>query len=82
MIKKNDEFIFKIEDMGVNGEGIGHVDGLALFVKDAIIGDTVRAKVMKMQKNYGKCRLRLFKTYMKSIRIQKQVLPLKAWIRY
>lgn len=57
MIKKNDEFIFKIEDMGVNGEGIGHVDGLALFVKDAIIGDTVRAKVMKMQKNYGFAKL-------------------------
>ena len=24
MIKKNDEFILEIEDMGVNGEGIGH----------------------------------------------------------
>lgn len=57
MINKNDEFVFKIEDMGVNGEGIGHVDGLALFVKDAIIGDTVRAKVMKMQKNYGFAKL-------------------------
>ena len=57
MIKKNDEFILEIEDMGVNGEGIGHVDGLALFVKDALIGDTVRVKVMKMQKNYGFARL-------------------------
>ena len=38
MIRKNDEFILEIEDMGVNGEGIGHVDGLALFVKDALIG--------------------------------------------
>ena len=37
MIRKNDEFILEIEDMGVNGEGIGHVDGLALFVKDAHI---------------------------------------------
>ena len=57
MIRKNDEFILEIEDMGVNGEGIGHVDGLALFVKDALIGDTVRVKVMKMQKNYGFARL-------------------------
>ena len=57
MIRKNDEFILEIEDMGVNGEGIGHVDGLALFVKDALIGDTVRIKVMKMQKNYGFARL-------------------------
>ena len=57
MIRKNDEFILEIEDRGVNGEGIGHVDGLALFVKDALIGDTVRVKVMKMQKNYGFARL-------------------------
>lgn len=57
MIKKNDEFILTIEDMGVNGEGIGHVDGLALFVKDALIADVVRVKVMKMQKNYGFAKL-------------------------
>lgn len=56
-MKKNDEFIFSIDDMGVNGEGIGHVDGLALFVKDAVIGDLVRAKIMKMQKNYGFAKL-------------------------
>lgn len=57
MINKNDEFILTIEDMGVNGEGIGHVDGLALFVKDALIADVVRVKVMKMQKNYGFAKL-------------------------
>jgi 23S rRNA (uracil1939-C5)-methyltransferase len=57
MIKKNDEFIITIEDIGVNGEGIGHVDGLALFVKDAVIGDVVRVRVMKMQKNYGFAKL-------------------------
>lgn len=63
MIKKNDEFTIIIEDMGVNGEGIGHVceedhtNGPALFVKDAIIGDEVRVKVMKMQKNYGFAKL-------------------------
>ena len=57
MINKNDEFVLKIGDMGVNGEGIGHVEGLALFVKDAIIGDVVQVKVMKMQKNYGFAKL-------------------------
>ena len=56
-MKKNEEYQIRIDDMGVNGEGIGHVDGLALFVKDALIGDTVRVKVMKMQKNYGFARL-------------------------
>ena len=56
-MKKNDEFIVKIEDMAVGGEGIGKVDGIALFIKDALIGDTVRAKVMKMKKQYGFARM-------------------------
>lgn len=30
--KKNQEVILKIDDLGNNGEGIGHVDGYALFV--------------------------------------------------
>lgn len=56
-MKKNDEFVVKIEDMAVGGEGIGKVDGIALFIKDALIGDTVRAKVMKMKKQYGFARM-------------------------
>lgn len=56
-MKKNDEFIVEIEDMGVGGEGIGKVDGVALFIKDALIGDTVRVKVMKMKKQYGFARM-------------------------
>ena len=43
--------------MGVDGEGIGHVDGCTLFVKDALIGDVITAKIMKMKKNYGYARL-------------------------
>ena len=57
MMKKNDEIVLQIEDMGIDGEGIGKADGLTLFVKDAVIGDKVRAKVMKMKKTYGYARL-------------------------
>ena len=53
MMKKNDKVIVTIEDIGVNGEGIGKVDGYTLFVKDAIIGDTVEAVITKPKKNYG-----------------------------
>jgi 23S rRNA (uracil1939-C5)-methyltransferase len=56
-MKKNDEIVLKIEDMGVDGEGIGKADGVTLFVKDALIGDTVRAKIMKMKKTYGYARM-------------------------
>lgn len=55
--KKNQEIIIKIDDLGNNGEGIGHVDGYALFVKDALPGETIRAKVMKCKKNYGFAKL-------------------------
>lgn len=56
-MRKNDTAVVKITDIGVNGEGIGKVDGYTLFIKDAVIGDTVEAKVMKAKKNYGYARL-------------------------
>ena len=57
MFKKNDTLELKIEDLSVNGEGIGHADGVTFFVKDALIGDVIRAKVTKMKKSYGYARL-------------------------
>lgn len=52
-MEKNEKVIVKIEDIGVNGEGIGKVEGYTLFVKDAIIGDTVEAVITKPKKNYA-----------------------------
>ena len=52
-MKKNEKIVVTIEDIGVNGEGIGKVGGYTLFVKDAIIGDTVEAVITKPKKNYG-----------------------------
>ena len=56
-MNKNDIVTVEITDIGVSGEGIGHVDGYTLFIKDAVIGDMVEAKVMKAKKNYGYARL-------------------------
>lgn len=56
-MQKNDIVTVEITDIGVNGEGIGRVDGYILFIKDAVIGDTVEAKLMKAKKNYGYARL-------------------------
>ena len=56
-MQKNDIVTVTIEDIGVDGEGIGKVDGYTLFIKDAVIGDTVEAKIMKAKKNYGYARL-------------------------
>ena len=55
--KKNDVFQVQIEDMSDTGEGIGKTDGFTWFVKDAVIGDVVEARVMKTKKSYGFARL-------------------------
>lgn len=56
-IKKNDVFTVTIEDMSEDGAGIGKLDGYIWFIKDAVIGDVVEAKAMKMKKSYGFARL-------------------------
>lgn len=56
-MKKNDMVVVTIEDIGINGEGIGKVDGYTLFIKDAVIGDKIEAKITKAKKNYGYARL-------------------------
>lgn len=64
-IQKNQIFTVKITDMGTDGEGIGHLEdsdalsgnGYTLFVKDAVLGDTVRAKIVKPKKGYAFARL-------------------------
>lgn len=55
--QKNDYVTVTIEDIGSDGEGIGKADGFTLFVKDAVMGDTVEAKIVKNKKNYAYARL-------------------------
>ncbi len=75
MMQKNEIVKVKIEDIGVGGEGIGKVDGYTLFIKDAIIGDVVEAKVMKAKKNYGYARLMNVLTPSKD-RVEEPVCPM------
>ncbi len=62
-LKKNDIFEITIEDIGNDGEGIGHITevgsdrGIAVFVKDAVIGDVASIKIIKVKKNYAYGRL-------------------------
>ena len=57
MVKKNDEYIVTIEDMGSEGEGVGKIDGYTVFVKDALPGEEARIKITKAGKNFGYGRL-------------------------
>ena len=50
MLKKNDEITVEIEKFG--GEmGIAHLDGMTLFVQNALPGEQVLARAQKVEKN-------------------------------
>ena len=55
--EKNDMVTVTIEDVGMEGEGIGKIDGFPLFIKDTVVGDTVEAKIIKSKKNYAYARV-------------------------
>ncbi len=54
---KNQLVEVRIEDFTRDGEGIGRADGYTLFVKDAVIGDRVLAKITKAKKSYAYARV-------------------------
>jgi 23S rRNA (uracil1939-C5)-methyltransferase len=52
-VVKNEYYEMVIDDLGINGEGIGKVDGYTLFVDGALPQEKVRVKVVKTKKNFG-----------------------------
>lgn len=56
-MNKNELVTVQIEDFTREGEGIGRADGYTLFVKDAVIGDTVVARITRPKKAYAYARL-------------------------
>jgi len=48
MVKKNDEYVVKIEDNGFQGEGIVKIDGQVIFVPNSIKGEVVKIKILKV----------------------------------
>lgn len=55
--EKNQILTIDIEDITSEGEGIGKIDGYPFFVKDAVIGDRVEIRVIRVKKNYAYGRL-------------------------
>ena len=81
-MKKNDTAVVKIEDIGINGEGIGKADGYTLFIKDTVMGDLVEVKVMKAKKNYGYAKLLQKIVWKQNVRSQNSVEDVRSrrWI--
>ena len=55
-IEKNKVYTVNIEDMSDEGLGIGHIEGMAVFVKDTAPGDEAEVRIVKVKKNlcYGR----------------------------
>lgn len=56
-LKKNDQVVIEIEDIGSEGEGIGKYEGYTLFVNNTVVGDKALVSIMKAGKSYGYARL-------------------------
>lgn len=52
-IKKNDIITLEISAMTSEGSGIGKLDGLAVFVAGAAVGDVLEVLIIKTKKNYA-----------------------------
>lgn len=53
MIEKNRNYILDITGMTHEGQGVGRIDGLAVFVDGALEGEQVEAKIIKLNKTYA-----------------------------
>ena len=55
-MQKNEEYIVKIIDNGIKGEGIAKIDGKVIFIPNAIKDEIVKIKILKVNKDicFGK----------------------------
>ena len=54
MIELNKTYEFRITDLGMNFEGIAKDEqGLTIFIPGALKGETVKAKIIKVNKSYA-----------------------------
>lgn len=52
-IKKNDRIKLNIESCSVNGSGVGHYEGMAIFVPSTAPGDEITAHILKVKPSYA-----------------------------
>ena len=52
-MKKNDDVTLSITGITGEGAGVGHADGMAVFVPYTAVGDRVRAHIVKVTRSYA-----------------------------
>jgi 23S rRNA (uracil1939-C5)-methyltransferase len=53
-MKQGDLVTIDIIDAGMEGEGIGRADGMAVFVPGAVVGDRVQVELTMVKKNFAR----------------------------
>lgn len=53
MLKKNEEYIVDVIDNGFKGEGIAKIDNFAVFIQDAIKGEKIKIKILKVTTSHA-----------------------------
>ncbi|MDY6905922.1 MAG: 23S rRNA (uracil(1939)-C(5))-methyltransferase RlmD [Thermodesulfobacteriota bacterium] len=56
-VRKGDILTLEIETLAFGGMGIARVNGMAVFVTNAVPGDTVSARIVKKKKQYAEARV-------------------------
>ncbi len=56
MIQKNPITLLELTDLSHEGNGVGHFDGMAVFVPDSAVGDSLSVRIVKVNKTqcYGR----------------------------
>ena len=53
MMRKNEIAVIEITGYTAEGNGVGRLDGMAVFVPGAAVGDTLQVRIVKTLKNYA-----------------------------
>lgn len=70
-VEKNKDYVLNIDNLGFEGEGVGRINNFTVFVPDALPGEEVEVKIVKVSKNFA------FGKLLKVIRqSEKRVEPL------
>ncbi|HKJ45302.1 MAG TPA: 23S rRNA (uracil(1939)-C(5))-methyltransferase RlmD [Balneolales bacterium] len=56
-LKKGAEITLQIDSAAFEGKGVGRIDNLAVFVKNTVPGDIVKARIIKKRKKYREAKL-------------------------
>ncbi len=57
-VKRGGEYELTIEDLAFGGKGVARLDNYVIFVKDALPGDRVRARISKRKKDFAEAYVR------------------------